>query len=55
VHINLLRERFVIQASYNRGGEYKFFFSREESVYFNIREEECVIQTSLREGKCNLL
>jgi len=34
----------VIQASY-RGGEYKFYFSRERSV----------IQAFLRGEKCNLL
>jgi len=44
----------VIQASY-RGGECRFYFSREWSVYFNIRGEESVIQTSLRRGECNLL
>jgi hypothetical protein len=44
----------VIQAFY-RGGEYKFIFSREGNVYFNIRGEESVIQTSLRGGECNLL
>jgi hypothetical protein len=44
----------VIQGSY-RGGEYKFFFSREGSVYFNIREEGSVIQAFLRGGECNLL
>jgi len=35
--------------------EYKFFFSREGSVYFNIRGEGNVIQASLRGGECNLL
>jgi len=49
-----LRERIVIQASYS-GGEYTFFFSREGSVYLNIRGEGSVIQASLREGECNLL
>ena len=44
----------VIEASY-RGGEYKVYFSREESVYFNIRGEGCVTQVSLRGGECNLL
>jgi len=44
----------VIQASY-RVEEYKFFFSREGSVYLNIRGERSVIQTSLRGGECNLL
>jgi len=33
------------------GGEYKFFFSKEKNVYFNIREEESVIQASLRGPK----
>jgi len=46
--------RVVIQASY-RGGECRFYFSREGSVYFNIREEVIVIQASLRGGECNLL
>ena len=36
----------VIQASY-RGGECRFYFSREESVYFNIRGEWCVIHREL--------
>jgi len=44
----------VIQASY-RGGEYTFFFSREGSVYLNIRGKGSVIQASLRGGECNLL
>ena len=44
----------VIQASY-KGGECKFYFSREEIVYFNIRGEGSVFQTSLRGGECNLL
>jgi len=44
----------VIQASY-KGMEYKFYFSREGSVYFNIRWERSVIQASLRVGKCDLL
>jgi len=42
----------VIQTSYR---EYKFFFSREGSVYFEIRGNKNVIQTSLRERECNLL
>jgi len=54
VHILLLREEVVIQASYKER-EYKIFFSREGSVYFNIRENGCVIQASLRGGECNLL
>jgi hypothetical protein len=37
------------------GVEYKFYFSREGSVYFNIRGEGSVIQSSLRGGECNLL
>jgi len=37
------------------GGEYKFYFSKEVSVYFNIRGERSVIQVSLREAECNLL
>jgi len=44
----------VIQASYKEG-EYKFYFLREKSVYFNIRGEVSVIQTSLKKGECNLL
>ena len=32
-----------------------FWIREEGSVYFNIREEESVIQTSLRGGECNLL
>jgi len=44
----------VIQESY-RGEEYTFFFSREGSVYLNIRGEGSVIQASLRGGECNLL
>jgi len=44
----------VIQASY-RGGKCTFFFSREGSVYLNLRGEGSVIQASLREGECNLL
>jgi hypothetical protein len=40
----------VIQASH-RGGEYKFFFSREGCVYFNIRGKKSVIQTSFRGGE----
>ena len=43
----------VIQASY-RGGGYTFFFSREGSVYLNIRGDESVIQAFLREVECNL-
>jgi len=43
----LLRERVVIQASY-RGGECKFYFSREENIYFNIRGKKSVIQASWR-------
>jgi len=39
----------VIQTSY-RGGEYTFFFSKEGSVYLNIRGEGSVIQASLRVG-----
>jgi len=30
------------------GGEYNIYFSREKSVYFNIRVERSVIQASLR-------
>jgi len=41
--------RVVIQASY-RGRECRFYFSRERSVYLNIRGEESVIQASLRGG-----
>jgi hypothetical protein len=52
--IQASREGVVIQASY-RGGDYKFIFSRESIVYFNIRWEGSVIQASLRGGKCNLL
>jgi len=37
------------------GGEYKFYFLREKSVYFNIRGEGSVIQGSLRGEECNLL
>jgi len=37
----------VIQASY-RGVEYTFFFSKEGSVYLNIRGEGSVIQAYLR-------
>jgi len=44
----------VIQTSY-REEECTFFFSREGSVYLNIRWEGSVIQASLREGECNLL
>lgn len=44
----------MIQASYRRG-EYKFYFPKEESVYFNIKGEEIVIQASLSRGKYNLL
>jgi len=44
----------VIQASY-RGGECKFYSSKEGSVYFNIRGEMSVIQASLRGEECNLL
>jgi len=44
----------VIQTFY-KGRENKFYFSRDESVYFNIRGERSVIQASLRGGKCNLL
>jgi len=44
----------VIQASY-KGREYKFYFSKEGSVYFNIRGEGSVIHASLRGKKCNLL
>jgi hypothetical protein len=40
----------VIQASYE-GGEYKFYFSREGSVYFNIKEKGNVIQASLIGGR----
>jgi len=54
VHILLLRDGVVIQASY-KGGEYEFYFSREGSVYFNIRGDGRVIQASLRGGECNLL
>jgi len=39
----------VIQESY-KGGKYKFYFSREGSVYFNIKEKGSVIQASLRRG-----
>jgi len=35
--------------------EYKFYFSTEGSVYFNIRWNESVIQTFLSGGECNLL
>ena len=31
-----------------------YIFSREGSVYFNIRGEESVIQASLKGGECNL-
>lgn len=31
------------------------YFSRKRSVDFNIRREESVIQTSLKEGECNFL
>jgi len=44
----------VIQASY-KGGECKFYFSREKIVYFNIRGEESVFQASLKGEECNLL
>jgi len=44
----------VIQASY-KGERYKFYFSRERNVYFNIKEKMSVIQASLRRGECNLL
>jgi len=44
----------VIQASYKEE-EYKCYFSRDDSVYFNTRGDENVIQTSLRRGGCNLL
>jgi len=37
----------VIQSSY-KGGEYKFYFPREGSVYFNIRGKDRVIQASFR-------
>jgi len=50
----LLRERVIIQASC-KGGEYTFYFSREGSIYFNIRGVESVIQESLKRGGCNLL
>jgi len=36
MYIQLSREGVVIQASY-KGGECKFYFSREKIVYFNIR------------------
>jgi len=40
----------VIQASH-RVGEYKFYFLKEENVYFNVKDEGSVIQASLkREG-----
>jgi len=42
--------RVVIQSSY-RGGVCRFYFSKEENVYFNIRGEESVFQASLRGGK----
>jgi len=32
-----------------------FYFSKEENVYFNIRGEESVIQTSLMGEECDLL
>jgi len=44
-----------LQFKHYRGGEYTFFFSREGSVYLNIRGEGSVIQASLRERECNLL
>jgi len=54
MHIKLLRDGVVIQASYKEG-ENKFYFSREESVYFNISGEGSVIQKSSRREECNLL
>jgi len=45
VHILLLRDELVIQTSYKEE-EYKFYFSRKRSVYFNIWREGSVIQTS---------
>jgi len=44
----------AIQVS-QRGEKYKFYFLREENVYFNIKDEGSVIQTSLKGGKSNLL
>ena len=32
-----------------------FWIRGEGNVYFNIREEDSVIQTSLRKRECNLL
>lgn len=32
----------------------RFYFSGERSVYFNIREDDSVIQVSLKRGECNL-
>lgn len=51
--MHVLRERVVIQTSYIIG-KYNFF-SREQSVYFNIKDERSVIQISLKEGEGNLL
>jgi len=44
----IIKKRVVIQASYRRC-EYKFYFLKEESVYFNIIGKKSVIQASLKE------
>jgi len=54
VHIIIVKGGGCIQASF-REGEFKFFFSRDGSLYFNIREEKSVIQASLKRMNCNLL
>ena len=53
-YLIIKRERVVIQAAY-REEEYKFYFSNEESVYFNISGEKSVIQTSFKRRECKLL
>jgi len=48
----------VIQASFQGWGEIfsnMFCIRGEGSVYFNIRGEESVIQTSFKGEECNLL
>ena len=43
----IIKGEVVVQVSY-RGGENIFYFSRKWSIYFNIKGDGNVIQTSLR-------
>jgi len=54
VYISLIGEEIVIQASYRRD-EYNYYFSRKETVYFNIRGDESVIYSNYNGWKTPLL